>query len=126
MSAADYHDSCHHKIYKLTCDQFDELWAYTGGFCQICGLPEEDAPRGRLCIDHMGSYGNHVVRGLLCDTCNMLMMRVDTGIERAPRCEVYDYMSNAWFSRMLRPTPERCRRVIHRDSWVRRVAGRTA
>lgn len=122
MSAADYHTTvCQHRVYGLTCEQFNELWAYTGGFCQICGLEETDAPRGKLCIDHMGPYGSHIVRGLLCDTCNMLMQRVDTGVERFPRCEVYDYQRNSWFVRMLLPPKKRYRRFIHPDSWVLRL-----
>lgn len=98
-----YHDTCHHKIYFLSCEQFDALRDFAGAECQICGLPEAEAARGRLVIDHMNDYGKHAVRGLLCDRCNMLMLRVDNCVQEEIPMEVYTYRENAWFARMTSP-----------------------
>ena len=98
----DYHDTCHHKTFFLSCNALDELLAYAGRRCQICELPESEAKRGRLVIDHLRDYGWHLVRGLLCDKCNALMRRIDSGERRASRA-VIDYQQNAWFARMLHP-----------------------
>lgn len=38
------------------------------GKCAICGVIEEDAPRGRLSVDH--DHVTNTVRGLLCGNCN--------------------------------------------------------
>ena len=96
-----YHDTCHHRIYFMTCEELDALRAFAGYACQICGLPEREAKRGRLCIDHLGDYGHPLVRGLLCDKCNAYMRRVDDCTIRNPRSEVYRYRNNAWCLRML-------------------------
>lgn len=103
MSAAPHHDTCHHRIYFLSCDDLDALWEYAEGACQICRTPEADTKRGRLVIDHLSDYGAHMVRGLLCDRCNSLMSRIDSNRPIRRSRAVLDYMSNAWCSRKLNP-----------------------
>lgn len=100
-----YHDSCHHRVYGLTCDAFDDVWLYAEGCCQICGKLEVETGRGRLVIDHLqGGYGMHVVRGLLCDACNLLLGRIENGKHRGRvATEVYTYRMNSWFARQLDP-----------------------
>lgn len=74
-----YHDTCHHHIYRLTCEEFDALWDRSRGCCEICGVRETETKRGRLSIDH-DQRSIHLVRGLLCDMCNAgVMRRVDEG-----------------------------------------------
>ncbi|MCY0926912.1 endonuclease domain-containing protein [Streptomyces sp. H27-H1] len=94
-----HHQTCQHNNYRLTCEDFDELWHNAGGSCQICRTPATDAARGKLYIDHAGEYGPFAVRGLLCSKCNTLMRHVDSGQrydERASR-----YKANAWFIQVL-------------------------
>lgn len=59
--------------YGITVETFDRLLAQQQGRCAICGHP----PRGRrrLSIDHHHDTG--VVRGLLCNICNMFVGFVD-------------------------------------------------
>lgn len=56
--------------YRLTPEQFNELWASQHGKCGICRCPME--PRGRtreaVSVDHNHMTGE--VRGLLCQGCN--------------------------------------------------------
>lgn len=48
-----------------------ELRAVQGDRCAICGIAEEDAPKGRLHTDHdHGERGAIGIRGLLCSNCN--------------------------------------------------------
>lgn len=63
-----YSDIHRLRRYGITEDQYKNLIARSGGFCEICGVPEVHAPKGRLHIDHDHSTGE--VRGLLCQRCN--------------------------------------------------------
>lgn len=93
-----YHDTCHHYIYRLTCEDFDGLWNRSGGFCELCGLPEGETKRGRLNIDHDGRR-EHLVRGLLCDRCNSgVMRRVDEGRPEYITEATERYRANPWVS----------------------------
>jgi len=48
-----------------------ELRAIQGDRCAICGVAEEDAPKGRLHTDHDHSERGAIgIRGLLCSQCN--------------------------------------------------------
>ena len=48
-----------------------ELRAIQGDRCAICGIPEEEAPKGRLHTDHDHSERGAIgIRGLLCSNCN--------------------------------------------------------
>lgn len=100
-----YHDTCHHRIYYLTCDEFDLLWGRSGGRCEICGINETDTKAGRLYIDHNQAAG-HLVRGLLCDKCNAVMRRVDEGRPEYMTAATRRFVAKpfyAWFRRPIVP-----------------------
>lgn len=65
------HETCHHRIYELTCAEYDALLARANEACEIC------TRRGRLVIDHDHQTG--VMRGLLCMPCNRQLGMVDSG-----------------------------------------------
>ena len=56
------------KRYDLTVEELQALEEAAGHQCQICGIHEKDAPKGRLHVDHDHKSGK--VRGLLCQQCN--------------------------------------------------------
>lgn len=90
---------CQHDVYRMSCEDFDALYEYARGCCQICKTPEAEVKRGRLVIDHDPNYGVIAVRGLLCQRCNVLMGRFDAGKVLDDRCFRYRYGS--WFVRVL-------------------------
>lgn len=63
-----YKDQYRLRRYNLSEEQYKALTARAGGQCEICGVAEVQAPKGRLHIDHDHSTGK--VRGLLCQRCN--------------------------------------------------------
>lgn len=73
------HSSCRHRVYGLTCHQFDALQRRAAGRCERCGCSESDAGRGQLVIDHEHRIGPDAVRGLVCSSCNSIMGQVDRG-----------------------------------------------
>lgn len=91
------HSKCQHLVYRMSCEDFDELWDYADGRCQICGVTAEQTP-GALVIDHDGRYERLAVRGLLCGKCNWLMRKADRGLF-VP--EAIPYRQHAWFVRVL-------------------------
>lgn len=100
-----YHRKCHHRKYRLTCGQIDELRKAAGGCCQICGKKERYCA-GFLRIDHDKTLGYWAVRGLLCGQCNQ-------GLERGWLVgpEVATYLGSAWFRSLpgadqVKPEPE--------------------
>jgi hypothetical protein len=97
-------DVCQHRIYRLSCRDFDDMYEYAAGCCQICKTPEAETVRGRLVIDHDPNYDRIAVRGLLCDRCNSLMSRSDRG-QYEPLA--LPYRHRAWFVRKLRATRDR-------------------
>lgn len=56
--------------YRLTPEDFNDLWQKQGGKCGVCSVSM--SPRGRtsdaVCVDHNHETGS--VRGLLCRGCN--------------------------------------------------------
>lgn len=95
-----FHRTCQHTVYYLTCEQFEELWAYASGRCQICGRAPEETPSGQLGIDHDNRSGKDFgdVRGLLCNKCNSGMRYIDSGSRPANDAQVR-YLADAWFTR---------------------------
>lgn len=94
--------TCHHYTYHwLTCDEYDALRVRANGHCEICGIAEEETKRGSLVIDHYETHNLHVVRGLLCDFCNTVVMRryASSGIPGVPaqwEAEAHAYVANSW------------------------------
>lgn len=74
----------HFLSYDLTCDEYDQLTARSGGCCEICRTPEGETVRGSLVIDHFQCGDLFFVRGLLCDRCNSVMSRHDRTAEWGP------------------------------------------
>ena len=59
-------------LYGITPERYDEMVQQQGGVCAICRKPPS---RRRLHIDHDHYTGR--VRGLLCNTCNVWLGRID-------------------------------------------------
>jgi hypothetical protein len=59
-----------HKLYLLSCADYDELVERASGRCEICQIRGEDTAHGMLHIDHDPARGIGAVRGLLCSPCN--------------------------------------------------------
>lgn len=57
------------RTYGLTMDQYEALLRVQGGSCAICKGPPKG--KGRFHVDHC--HTTNVVRGLLCQTCNVLL-----------------------------------------------------
>lgn len=70
------HENCHHRIYLISCDQYEVLLARAGGACERCGCP---ATGKKLFIDHEHDLGSMAVRGLVCRSCNRILCLVDYG-----------------------------------------------
>lgn len=93
---------CHHlDFHGLTCDQYNVLRARAVGHCEICGIAEEETPRG-LVIDHFQGRGSRFVRGLLCDRCNCGVMQCIDGYKiwgphtRSMEDRAREYERNSW------------------------------
>lgn len=120
--------TCHHFLYHwLTCDEYDALRARADGHCEICGIAEEQTKRGSLVIDHCETQGLHVVRGLLCDFCNTVVMRsFARGRTWGRASEPWDaearaYVANSWHQ----VTPEDlAKAAAFTREWVRPVRNR--
>lgn len=95
---SDHGKCATHKLYLLTCRQYDDLVTEANSRCQLCGFPAERMPQRRLYIDH-DYRGFWAVRGLLCIRCNSALG--DKRIGRQP-AGAADYLRNAWFVRMHR------------------------
>lgn len=58
------------KNYRLSPEDFNDLWNKQGGKCGVCSV--DMSPRGRtsdsVCVDHNHQTGE--IRGLLCRACN--------------------------------------------------------
>lgn len=61
---------CGHKIYGLSCNDYDRLVEHARGVCQICGVSPEKTGHGFLVVDHDAKLGQWAVRGMLCSDCN--------------------------------------------------------
>ncbi len=90
------HGTCHHKSYRMTCDQHEALIAESEGECMACAKRVAHEPLGKLVIDHDYSYGPWAVRGLICSACNSLFLRDETGPNWAQ-----PYLTDPWFLREL-------------------------
>lgn len=55
--------------YGLSKERFFEMLRIQGGACAICGTHDPKGAFGVFCVDHCHETG--VVRGLLCQSCNV-------------------------------------------------------
>lgn len=58
------------KLYNLSVDDWNKIFAHQNGLCAICDRPATDFMRG-LHVDH--DHATKAVRGLLCWNCNSLL-----------------------------------------------------
>lgn len=84
---------CAHDLYKMSCEEFDQLHQRADGRCEICGVLPEDTQHGKLHIDHDRPRGQDAVRGLLCSPCNTRLGR-DAQFVATP--EALRYLTNPW------------------------------
>ena len=65
-------DRARYRLYGVhSLEQLNEMKARSGGYCEICGIAEKDAPKGALHCDHDHSTGKP--RGMLCMHCNQAL-----------------------------------------------------
>lgn len=67
------------RTYGITEGHFNDLLAWQGGGCAICGT-KEPGGRGSFHVDHCHTNGN--IRGLLCHSCNVALGCFADDIER--------------------------------------------
>lgn len=96
-----------HKIYSLSCDDYDALWRRSGGICEACGF-EPDSPQRGLVIDHDHKYGDAAVRGLICRWCNTALGKLENpdvhpAFGPGPGSWFRGYFRRAWFVRSQPP-----------------------
>lgn len=82
---------CQHKLYMLTCKEFDELRAAARGICARC--KRDDRP---LVVDHDHAVGDWAVRGMICHQCNAYMALVDRGDKPVDGLTA-DYLASAYY-----------------------------
>lgn len=60
--------------YDITLQKYDEMLEEQNNCCSVCGTDVEDCDKGvgsRLVVDHC--HTTNKVRGLLCNSCNLLL-----------------------------------------------------
>lgn len=60
--------------YGITKEQYEQIIAVQGGGCALCGVSQQPSGK-RLSIDHC--HNSTVVRGVLCEPCNVLLGSVE-------------------------------------------------
>lgn len=73
-------------LYGLTREQINAMYDAQGGVCKICGKPDTTQKK-RLHIDHCHTTG--VVRGLLCQPCNLMLGQAKDNVETLARAIAY-------------------------------------
>src|SRR5215831_10498816 len=108
MTAHKPNRKCQHRIYLMTCEDYDHLAQRADGRCEICQTPGEDTGHGELHLDHDQRRGQWAVRGLICCPCNTsLPDRTPWILTEAQR----RYLDNPWVderfgAEALRQKPE--------------------
>jgi len=83
----DYHrDKNYKKYYGISLDDYNKMFNEQHGGCAICGKHQSKLKRP-LVVDH--SHVTGVVRGLLCDKCNLALGSFD-GLEKI--MQAVDYL----------------------------------
>ena len=75
------------KLYNLSVEDYEELYAQARGSCQVCGVKESDLNK-RLAVDHCHATGK--VRGLLCSKCNTALGQLGDDLDRIS--SLYSYL----------------------------------
>jgi hypothetical protein len=78
LTAAGNPRICQHRVYRMSCEDYDALEERSGKRCEMCGTSER-----RLEVDHDHSLGWSFVRGLLCSRCNTHLRLVESGVRDA-------------------------------------------
>ena len=76
------------KLYNLSVEEYEQMYAEANGCCQVCGISEEDLNR-RLAVDHCHTTGK--VRGLLCGKCNTALGQLEDNLETISALYSYLY-----------------------------------
>ena len=102
----------HYARHGLDCDEYDALYTRANGRCEICGVPEEQAARKKLFIDHFENKEVTYVRGLVCARCNHVMCSYDGNRSWGERTTPWKeaaarYAANAW--QRPRPKPKKAK-----------------
>lgn len=92
---------CYHAYYHgLSCEDFEALCARADGHCELCGIAQDETPRGYLVTDHFEAGRFSFVRGLVCDACNAVMSCIDGnkvwGANRRWEERAREYERNSW------------------------------
>lgn len=90
------HETCQHKNFRLTCQQYESLLAECRNECQACLIAAAETSLGKLVMDHDYRYGPWALRGLICSQCNSLF---GDGLE-GPYWAL-PYLTDPWFMREL-------------------------
>lgn len=66
--------------YGLTPEQYEVLWAAQGMKCAACGNTDPGRKNGQWSIDHC--HDTKIVRGIVCNGCNLALGHVKDSVER--------------------------------------------
>lgn len=80
------------KYYKLTPEQYLDLFNKANGACEICGVHSTEL-NYHLCIDHDHFTGR--VRGLLCKKCNQGLGLFQDSLDNLKKAR--DYLEHSGF-----------------------------
>lgn len=110
-----------HKVYSLTCDEYEALWERSGGRCEACGRAFDLAKRDHA-IDHDHRYGYKAVRGIVCVRCNGYLARLETPrlhptFGSGPGRWFADYFRRAWFVRSHHSSPPPTSKLVDHDKF---------
>lgn len=83
---------CLKNKYGITPEQYDQILQWQDGACALC--PKKTNGKRRFAVDHNHTTG--VVRGLLCDVCNMTVTKVETVPDWATKASIYLETESVW------------------------------
>lgn len=92
--SAHQRQTCGHKIYHLTCEEFGAIERDAQEGCAICG----GVAAAGLELDHDHAVGARAIRGMVCPPCNGLLRSVDAG-RADPGQRVAAYLAAPWYRR---------------------------
>lgn len=78
------------RLYGITSVEFRAMLEAQGGVCAICKQPHTPDRSGwtkHLCVDHDHATG--AIRGLLCQTCNVMLAAIESDLTRAESAVAY-------------------------------------